>query len=135
MKTGNGPKNEEMDPKKRGNRSTNWEFKSFFLKTGNGPKIYGNRPKIYRKPINKLKFFNFFQDTRNEPKICGMDRQIYTGQQIEIVLLCLKTISGPKICGNGSKILGNPSKIQICGWISEYFWSFPVFFRFPRFRF
>ena len=53
------PKNEETDPKK-GNRSTNWEFKTFLE----------NRKRTQKKwkPINKLRIYNFFWKSETDPK-------------------------------------------------------------------
>ena len=75
LKTGNGPKNEETD-RKKGNRSTNWEFKTFFWKQGTDLKktwkpikITGNEsnvstPKMDQNIRKSLNTFQFLRDFR-----------------------------------------------------------------------
>ena len=45
LKTGNGPKNEETDPKKKEETDQQTENLKLFLKTGNGPKKEETDPK------------------------------------------------------------------------------------------
>ena len=71
---------------KRGNLSTNWEFK-LFLKTGNWPNKRGNGPKKEET------------DPKNEE----------TDQQTENIQLFLKNGNRPKKRGNGPKKRANQS--------------------------
>ena len=59
------PKNEEMDLKKRGNRST--RIYNFFWKLETDPKMR-KRIEKNRKPINKWRIENFFRKLEMDPK-------------------------------------------------------------------
>ena len=76
--------------KKRGNRSTNWEFETFFENRKRTQKMRKRTQKKGNRPTNKKE---------------------ETDQQTEYFKLFLETGNGPKKWGNGWKILGNPSKI------------------------
>ena len=65
LNPGKGPKKWGNIPKKRGNRSTKWEFKTFFLNRKrtqqNGKRIKckysGNQPKIFGNPSTLFSFW------------------------------------------------------------------------------
>ena len=69
LKTGNGPKKWGNKPIKRGNWSTNWEFKTFFfLKTGNVPQRRGNELKTRGNQSTNWGFKTFFCRLKADPK-------------------------------------------------------------------
>ena len=62
------PKNEETDPNKRGNRSTNWEFTIFFENRKRTQKMRKWTQKK-RKPINKLRIKTFSENRKRTQKM------------------------------------------------------------------
>ena len=71
MKTRNGPKKWGNGPIKRGNRSTNWEFKTFFWKPETDPKKEETDPKKSGNRSTNWEFTTFSENRKLTQKKRG----------------------------------------------------------------
>ena len=86
----------------RGNGSTNWEFTTF--KTGNGPKKMRKRTQKKSKPIKNWDFKTFFSKPETDPKNEETDQRKRGNRSTNWELnFFLKTGNWPKKWGNGPK--------------------------------